>query len=257
MWGFRLISDRRHWASAIAVALAVASCGAARADDVNVAVAANFTDAANEIGALFAEKTGHKAVFSFGSTGQLYTQINQGAPFAVFLAADQARPAKAVEEGFGVAGSVFTYATGKIVLYSTDPELVKGEDTLKTAGFEKIAIANPETAPYGTAAVEAMKALGVYDALAAKIVQGTNIAQTFQFVETGNAEIGFVALSQVATSEAGSRWIVPDELYSPIAQDAVLLKGGDGNEAATAFIAFLKGPEANAVKEKYGYGTGD
>ncbi len=231
--------------------------GAAQAGEVTVAVAANFTDAAKDMAALFEKATGNKAVFSFGSTGQLYTQITQGAPFDVFLAADQARPEKAIAGGLAVPGSRFTYATGRIVLFSRDKALVKGPETLKSGGFAKIAIANPVTAPYGAAAVEAMKALGVYETLKPKIVQGGNIAQTYQFVETGNAELGFVALSQVVRNSEGSRWIVPQNLYKAIAQDAVLLKNGAGNAAATAFIAFLKGPEARKVKETYGYGAGD
>lgn len=227
----------------------------AQADQTNVAVAANFTDAAKDIAGLFAKQTGHEAVLSFGSTGQLYTQVTQGAPFEVFLSADDVRTGTAIDEGFGVAGTDFTYAIGKIVLWSANADLVKGEETLKAGAFDKIAVANPETAPYGAAAVEAMKALGVYDALSAKIVQGNNIAQTYQFVETGNAELGFVALSQVAASDAGSRWVVPGEFYEPIAQNVVLLKTGENNAAARAFIDFLKGPSAAAVIEKYGYGT--
>lgn len=228
----------------------------AHAAEVKVAVAANFTEAAKEIGVLFEKETGHKAVFSFGSTGQLYTQITQQAPFEVFLAADQARPEKAVKEGFAVPDSRFTYATGKIVLFSKTPDLVKDEATLKDGKFNKIAIANPKTAPYGAAAVEAMKALGVYDALSDKIVQGNNIAQTYQFVDSDNAELGFVALSQVAAKKDGSRWIVPEDLYATIAQDAVLLKSGEKNGAAVAFVDFLKGPKALEVKEKFGYGAG-
>jgi molybdate transport system substrate-binding protein len=229
----------------------------ALAGEAKVAVAANFTDAAKEIGALFTEQTGHIVRFSFGSTGQLFTQIAQGAPFEAFLAADQARSERAVAEGLAVAGSRFTYATGKIVLYSTDAALVTGAETLSGSAFAKVAIANPVTAPYGTAAVEAMTALGVHDALTDRIVQGTNIAQTYQFVATGNAELGFVALSQVANRADGSRWIVPEDLYAPIAQDAVLLTRGADNAAAVAFLAFLRGPEARAVKERYGYGAGD
>jgi len=228
-----------------------------QAAEVRVAVAANFTDAAKEIGALFEKKTNHKAVFSFGSTGQLYTQITQDAPFEVFLSADQERPKKAVSDNLAVPDSLFTYATGKIVLFSKDKGLVKGEAILKDGKFTKIAIANPTTAPYGAAAVETLKALGVYDTLSSKIVQGNNIAQTYQFVDTGNAELGFVALSQVAGHDDGSRWIVPEKLYTTIAQDAVLLKRGADNEAARAFVTFLKGPEARAVKEKYGYGPGE
>ncbi|MCB8836630.1 molybdate ABC transporter substrate-binding protein [Aurantimonas sp. VKM B-3413] len=228
----------------------------AHAASTSVAVAANFTEAAKEIAEAFHEKTGDTAELSFGSTGTLYAQISQAAPFDVFLAADDVRPEKAVTEGYGVKGTTFTYAIGKIVLYSADPELVMGEATLEKGAFDRIAIANPKTAPYGAAAIEAMRALNVYDELQPKIVQGTNIAQTHQFVMTGNAELGFVALSQVAGTEAGSRWEVPADLYRPIRQDAVLLKTGADNEAAQAFIDFLKGPEAGKIIARYGYGTG-
>jgi len=240
---------------AAAAAFAAMIAGPAAAGTVNVAVAANFSDAANEIAALFKASTGHDAVLSFGATGALYTQITQAAPFDILLSADNERPALAVAEGHGVAGTVFPYAIGKVVLYSTDPALVTGEETLRAGAFSHIAIANPATAPYGRAAVEAMTALGVYDAVAPKIVQGENITQTFQFVETGNAELGFVALSQIIATDAGSRWQVPEELYEPIRQDAVLLVHGANNEAALAFMDFLRGPEANAVIEKFGYGT--
>lgn len=248
---------RQRLAVTVVALAAVAVPTAARASEVKVAVAANFTSAAREIGTLFRNATGDRAVFSFGSTGQLYTQITQDAPFEVFLAADQARPKKTEANGYAVPGSRFTYATGKIVLFSMNRTLVTGAATLKEGKFAKIAIANPLTAPYGAAAVQAMKALGVYDALKGRIVQGTNIAQTYQFVHTGNAEVGFVALSEVVGRKEGSHWIVPEHLYSPIAQDAVLLKRGAGNAAARAFIAFLKGPQARAVEEKYGYGAGD
>ncbi len=228
----------------------------ALAGEARVAVAANFTAAAKEIAAAFRSKTGEDAVLSFGSTGQLYNQISQGAPFDVFLAADAKRPAMAVKGGQAVEGSEFTYAVGRIVLYSADPALVRGSGTLNAARFRKIAIANPKTAPYGAAAVETMKKIGVYDALRPKIVEGNNIAQTFQFVSSGNAELGFVALSEVAGREGGSRWVVPSGDYRPIRQDAVLLTGGADNEAATAFVAFLKGPEAARIMEKYGYAAG-
>lgn len=254
IWGNA--ADRLGRYFALALAAMFVGSSAVLAGEVKVAVAANFTEAANEIGAAFEKATGHKAVFSFGSTGQLYTQISQDAPFEVFLAADQERPKKGVDEGFAVADSLFTYATGKIVLFSKDKDLVKGDEILKSANFAKIAIANPATAPYGAAAIETMKKLGVYEALQPKIVQGNNIAQTYQFVETGNAEIGFVALSQVANHEEGSRWIVPEDTYSTIAQDAVLLKKGAENDAATAFMQFLRSDAAKAVKEKYGYGAG-
>jgi molybdate transport system substrate-binding protein len=228
---------------------------AASAETATVAVAANFTDAAKELGALYEKKTGDKIVFSFGSSGQLYTQISQAAPFDAFLSADQERPTKAVAAGYAVAGSDFTYATGRLVLFSADRALVTGADTLKKAAFDKIAIANPKTAPYGAAAVEAMKALGVYDAMMAKIVQGENITQTYQFVQTGNAQLGFVALSQVVDSSDGSRWVVPEKLHTRIAQDAVLLKHGESNKAARGFLAFLKSSQGRKVINKFGYNT--
>lgn len=242
-----------------ALALAV-SCASvpAWAGETLVAVAANFTAAANEIGAAFSKATGHAVTYSFGPTGQLYTQISQGAPFEVFLAADAARPEKAEKEGLAVDGSRFTYAVGKLVLWSADPAMVdaKGE-VLKAAPFDKIAIASPAAAPYGAAAVEAMKALGLFEALEPKIVQGSSISQTYQFVATGNAQVGFVALAQIVLEDEkigkGSRWMVPDDLYSPIVQDAVLLKTGADSEAAKAYTAFLRGPEAKAIIERYGY----
>lgn len=242
----------------LTVALASASAVAissAESANTNVAVAANFTQPAKEIAQLFELKTGHKAILSFGATGQFYTQITQAAPFQVFLSADDTTPKKLVAEKLAVSDSLFTYAIGKIVLFSKNAELVTGDQTLRDAQFKKMAIANPTTAPYGAAAIEAMKALGVHEALADKIVQGSNISQTFQFVDTGNAEIGFIALSQVIERPGGSRWVVPANLYTPIRQDAVLLTSGAGNEAARAFITFLKGAEATAVIEKFGYAT--
>ncbi|MFY9735009.1 MAG: molybdate ABC transporter substrate-binding protein [Rhodoplanes sp.] len=237
----------------IAIIAAVVG-GNAHAGETNVAVAANFTDAAKEIAATFKAKTGHQAVLSFGSSGQLYTQITQGAPFQIMLSADDERPTKLVADGLAVADSRFTYAIGKLALWSKTKDYVKGEETLKAGAFAKLAIANPTAAPYGAAAIDTLKALKLYEALQPKIVQGNNIAQTFQFIDTGNAELGFVALSQLAGEPAGSRWVVPQTLYTPIRQDAVLLKKGAGNEAAAAFLAFLKGPEARAIIEKFGYG---
>ncbi len=241
----------RHFILAIATTTLLAS--SAHADSVNVAVAANFTDAANEIAAVFAQASDHEAILSFGATGQFYTQITQGAPFQILLAADDERPTQAVEEGYGVDGSVFTYAIGQLVLYSIEDGKVTGPETLETGDFQQIAIANPETAPYGKAAVETMEALGVYENLRSKIVQGQNIGQAYQFVETGNAEVGFVALGQVSQTDAGSRWLVPQEHYEPIRQDAVLLKTGENNPAAAAFLEFLQGDEATAIIEKFGY----
>ena len=241
-------------AAALALCLTVAAMPA-KAGDTLVAVAANFAAAADEIAKAFTEATGHRVKYSFGATGQLYTQITQGAPFEVFLAADAARPELAEEEGYAVPGSRFTYAVGKLVLWSTDPAVIDAKGTvLKSGAFERLAIANPATAPYGAAAIEVLKALGVYDAVQPKIVQGSSIAQTHQFIATGNAELGFVALAQIVMDEKGSRWIVPDDLYAPIVQDAVLLQKGEANEVADVFLRFLRGPEAVAIIQRYGYG---
>ena len=240
-------------ALAAGIAAWVLTATSVPAAETNVAVAANFTDAAKEIAAAFKAKTGHEAVLSFGASGQFYTQITQGAPFQVLLSADDARPNKLIEDGLAVADSRFTYAIGKLVLWSKTPGLVKGEETLKAASFLKLSICNPAAAPYGAAAVQAMKALKIYEPLQPKLVEGATITQAYQFVETGNAELGFVALSQLTGPETGSRWLVPQELYSPIRQDAVLLKSGAGNGAATGFMAFLRGPEARAIILKYGY----
>lgn len=225
----------------------------AHAAQTVVAVAANFTEPATEIAALFAEATGHTAVLSFGATGQFYTQISQGAPFEVFLAADDIRPTQAVEEGFGVEGTVFTYAIGQLVLWSADPDLITGEETLTGGDFNNLSIANPETAPYGLAAIQTLESLDLLEEVQPKIVQGTSISQALQFIDTGNAELGFVALSQVIANETGSRWIVPAEYHAPIRQDAVLLETGADNEAAIAFLEFLQGPEAVEVIERFGY----
>jgi molybdate transport system substrate-binding protein len=239
--------------AALCAAAYVLATPNAFAGSTNVAVAANFTDAAKEIAAKFKATTGHDAILSFGASGQFYTQIKESAPFQVFLSADDERPKKLVDEGLAAPESRFTYAIGKLVLWSKDPNTVKGEETLKANAFNKLSIANPTAAPYGAAAVETLKALKLYDAVQPKIVMGNTISQAFQFADTGNAELGFVALSQLTGNAGGSRWMVPQNLYSEIRQDAVLLKSGAGNEAATAFMTFLKGPEARAVIEKYGY----
>ena len=248
-------SRRAALAALLAVVLGVP--GAVRAGEARVAVATNFRTAAIEIGRAFRAATPHVAVFSFGSTGQLYAQISQGAPFDVFLAADQARPAKAVEEGFAVPASRFTYALGRIVLFSMDETLVTREATLRSGKIARLAIAEPALAPYGAAAVEVLQALDVHDVLRDRIVRGINVAQAYQFVHSGNADAGFVALSQVALHAGGSRWIVPRGLHAPIAQDAVVLRRGAGNAAALAFVQFLQGPEAGSVRQKYGYGRGN
>lgn len=225
------------------------------AREVLVAVAANFIEPARAIAAQFERTSPHRVVLSFGSTGQFYAQIVQNAPFEVFLAADRSTPARAERDGYAIGGSAFTYAIGRLVLYSGRAGLVQGEATLRGSGFSKLAIANPATAPYGSAAVETLQALDLYDVLRTKIVQGNNIAQAFQFVDTGNAEIGFIALSQIARASGGSRWIVPENLHQPLAQDAVLLKAGAGNDGAREFLDFLEGTEARAVIESFGYAT--
>jgi molybdate transport system substrate-binding protein len=225
----------------------------AQAGQTHVAVAANFTEPAQEIAALFKQKTGDEAVLSFGASGAFFTQITHGAPFEVFLSADEARPKAAAEQGFAVTDTRFTYAIGNLVLWSRVVDVTNGEAALKAGNFAKLSIANPIAAPYGTAAVETMKALRVYDALKPKIVQGNSIAQAFQFVDTRNAEVGFVALAQLYSVTAGTRWEVPSSLHAPIRQDAVLLKTGADSEASKAFLAFLKGPEAAAIIERFGY----
>ena len=226
----------------------------ALAAEVKVAVAANFAEPAQEIAKRFKARTGHEATLSFGSSGQFYAQIANGAPFGVFLSADRDRPEKAEAEGLGVVGTRFTYATGRLVLYSRTPGLVDGRGAVLRSGrFRKLAIADPKTAPYGVAAVEAMRQLGQYDALSPKLVQGSSITQAYQFVQSGAAELGFVALSQTAGETGGSRWLVPASLHAPIDQQAVLLKPGANNAAARAFLAFLKGAEAKAVIRRYGY----
>jgi molybdate transport system substrate-binding protein len=235
-------------------ALALLGSGAAGAAETHVAVAANFTEPAKEIAALFKAKTGDDAVLSFGASGPFYEQIAQGAPFQVFLSADAKRPKQAEDAGLAAPGSRFTYAVGKLALWSKSLDVSKGDEALKANAFAKLSIANPDAAPYGAAAIETLKALKLYDAVQPKIVQGNSIAQAFQFVDTGNAELGFVALSQLARVTEGTRWLAPQNLYTPIRQDAVLLKSGADDPVAKAFLAFLKGPEARAVIEKYGYG---
>ncbi|RTL54356.1 MAG: molybdate ABC transporter substrate-binding protein [Rhodocyclaceae bacterium] len=237
--------------------------GIAQADEISVAVAANFTEPMKKIAAEFEKTSGHKVALSFGSTGKFYSQIKAGAPFEVLVAADDETPLKLEQEGAAVKGSHFTYAIGKLVLWSAKEAVVddKGE-VLKKSGFDHLALANPKLAPYGAAGIETLKSLGAYDAVAPKIVQAENIAQTYQFVATGNALIGFVALSQVIGEDgkvkSGSVWIVPEKLYTQIRQDAVLLQngasGGKDKAAAQALLKFLKSPFASKVIASYGYG---
>lgn len=218
------------------------------AGTARIAVAANFTAVAEDLARRFEAQSDHKIVLSFGSTGQLYAQIWQGAPFDAFLSADVARADKAIAQGLGVASSEFVYALGRLALYS--PGRVADAAAL-SGDYQKLAIADPLTAPYGKAAHEVILALGLGDAVASKLVQGETISQTLQFVESGNAELGFVALSQVIGKDGV--WLVPEALHEPIAQGAVLLKQGEGNEAAETFLDYLRTKEAVAVIKAAGY----
>ena len=229
----------------------------ARAAEVKVAVAANFSVPMQKIAQAFEQDTGHQAVLSSGSTGNFYAQIRNGAPFQLLLAADDETPLKLEQEGLGVPGSRFTYATGQLVLWSPQPGLVddKGE-VLRSGRFQRLALANPKLAPYGAAAIETLTGLGLLAELRPRLVQGDNIAQTYQFVASENAPLGFVALSQVYADgrvSRGSAWIVPARLHAPIRQDALLLTAGKDNPAATALLAYLKGEKARALIRGFGY----
>lgn len=227
------------------------------AAEVSVAVAANFAAPMKIIAQEFERTTGHKAVLSFGGTGQFYAQIKNGAPFAVLLAADTLTPAKIEKEGLGVQGTTFTYAIGQLVLWSKKPGLVDDQgEILKTGNFSKIAIANPKLAPYGSAAIEVLNRMGIMSQVRPKIVEGSNIAQAYQFVFSENASLGFVAMSQVYEDgklKQGSGWIVPAKMYSPIKQDAILLNSGRNNPAAIALMTYLQSEAAKAVIHKFGY----
>ena len=246
---------RLHRLLALTAALAFTTL--ARADVVQVAVAANFTAPARALAEVFARTTGHEARLSFGATGAFYTQIKNGAPFDVLLAADDERPARLEKEGDTVAGSRFTYATGQLVLWSAKPGFVDDQGAvLKGGQFGKIAIANPKNAPYGAAAVEAMNKLGLAAALQPKLVTGESIGQTYNFIATGNAELGFVALAQVLEGgklKSGSMWVVPAQYHAPIIQDAVILNRAASNPAAKAWMELLKTPQSKALIRSYGY----
>jgi len=225
--------------------------------EVSVAVAANFTAPMNAIAAEFTKDTGHQARLAFGGSGKFYAQIKNGAPFQMLLSADDETPARLAQEGLADPASRFTYAIGTLVLWSAQPGVVDAKgDVLKKNQFNKLALANPKLAPYGKAAVEVLTGMGMLEALRPKFVQGENIAQTFQFASTGNAELGFVALSQVMKDGkigSGSAWIVPAKLHTPIRQDAVILAAGKNNAAAEALMKYLKGDKAKAIIKSYGY----
>ncbi len=224
---------------------------------VRVAVAANFLQPMQEIAARFSRETGHSVLLTSGSSGKFYAQIKNGAPFGIFLSADADKPARLEREGLAVAGSRFTYAQGALALWSADPGLIRdGAEILRRAGFRHLALANPRLAPYGVAALETMESLEVRQRLAGKFVRGENIAQTYQFVATGNAELGFVAVSQITAEgklRGGSAWLVPPGLHRPILQDAVLLLPARDNPAARALLEYLRTEAAGAVITRYGY----
>ena len=252
------VVDVRCWRALAAIALAGVA-GLCHAADVRVAVAANFSAPMREIAAAFEQTSGHTVQISSGSTAKLHAQISNGAPFQVLLAADAATPAKLERDGGAVAGTRFTYAIGKLVLWSRNTALVDADGSVLNdpSRIERLAIANPKLAPYGAAALQVLHALGLEERLAAKIVQGENIGQAWQFVATGNAPLGFVALSQVMRAgriSEGSSWIVPQRLYAPIAQDALLLNAGAQAPAARALLAFLRGPQARTIIASFGYG---
>lgn len=236
----------------------VAAAMPARADDVTVAVAANFAGPMAKIGEGFTSATGHTLKVSTGATGKFYAQIVAGAPFQVLVGADEHTPRRLIAEGHAVAGSSFTYAIGRLVLWSAQPGFVDDQGAvLATGRFARLAVANPKIAPYGQAAVEVLKARGLTEAVTPRLVTAESIAQAYQFVGTGNAELGFVALSQVAVPGKpviGSYWLVPPAMYGAIRQDAVLLKPGEGSAAAAALLAYLKSAPAKAVIQAYGYG---
>jgi len=247
------------WRVATVTAVLLAVSGAkALAGEVAVAVAANFADAARHIASRFEETTGHTLTMSVGSTGMLFSQIENGAPFDVLIAADSERPARAEREGLAVPGTRFTYATGRLVLWSVTPGLFEdGDMYVRTLSFSRVAIANPGTAPYGAAARQVLQHLGVWEQARPRLVQGENVAQTFQFAATGNADAGFVALSQVMSwpGEPGTVWEIPPDYYRPIIQQAVLLENGADNPAARAFLDFLTSAAAREDIAGYGYGV--
>jgi molybdate transport system substrate-binding protein len=229
----------------------------AQAAEAQVAVAANFAEPIKAVAAVLQKTTGHTLKISTGASGAFYTQIRNGAPFDVFLSADNERPGLLEQEGLAQPGTRFTYATGKLVLWSAKTGRVDNQGALlKSADLGKVAYANPKTAPYGAAAVQVLDKLGLKDALTPKLVQGESIGQTFGFVITGNADVGFVAMSQVLEGgrlKAGAMWLVPQAHYDPIRQDAVLLKRGAANEAALALLKLLQSPNIKDLIRSYGY----
>ncbi len=230
--------------------------GAGESEKVHVAVASNFLNPLKEIAQHFKQDTGNTLILISGSTGKLYAQARHGAPFDILLAADENRPALLEREGVGVKGTRFTYAVGALVLWSLDPDKVQGEESLTQMDKGKLAIANPKTAPYGRAAKQTLERLGLWQKLRPFLVRGENIAQTLQFVATGNAALGFIAKSQVEDPRfklKGSRWEIPADHHEPVLQQAILLKPGLSNSSAKQFLKFLKGQVSKKIIQSYGY----
>jgi molybdate transport system substrate-binding protein len=247
-----------RWMIFTTLALLTVISSPAHAGEVHVAVASNFIGPLKAIKARFEKDSAHRMVIISGSTGKLYAQIKHGAPFDLLLAADSLRPRLLEEEGLAVPGSRFTYAVGRLTLWSRDPDQINGTgaEIFQQQPFNHLAMANPKTAPYGRAALQVLRKLGVWDQVRDKVVQGENIGQTFLFVATENADLGFVALSQTRDTKnkfKGSQWDVPKKLYDPIFQDLVLLKRARGNSSAHALVKFLRGPEAKKIIADYGY----
>ena len=246
----------------VIISISAVACATAKAEEVTVAVAANFAAPMQKIAQAFEQDTGHKALLAFGATGKFYAQIKNGAPFAVLLSADDETPARLEKEGVAIAGTRFTYAIGRLALWSKNPLLVddKGQVLLSNAtdknSFKKIAIADPKLAPYGAAAIEVLGRMDALAKLTPKLVQGDSIGQAFQFVMTENAELGFVALSQISIDgriTQGSAWVVPQNLYTPLKQEAVLLPLGKNNAAALALMKYMRTDRAQAIIRAYGY----
>ncbi len=235
--------------------------GIAQADEVHVAVAANFTEPMQQIASAFERETGNTVKASFGSTGLLYAQISNGAPFEILLAADSATPRKLVAQGLAIASSEFPYAIGRLVLWSAKTGMVDARGAVLRSGkFSHLAYCDPKLAPYGAAAVAAMRSLAAYGALKPRLVEGQSISQAYQFVASGAADLGFVAMSQTfrrGRLRSGSAWIVPQERYPPIRQDAVLLRAAVDHRAAAAFLRFLHSSRARAIIRDYGYGLSE
>lgn len=253
-----MTSGKLNWLSAVGAFLLGAVAGSVNAGEVNAAVAANFTAPVQQIVEQFQKETGHTVKLSFGSSGKLYAQIKESAPFDVFLAADEKNPKLLEQDGLAVADTRFVYALGKLVLWSAQPGFVDDKGAVLSAGnYSKLAYADPKLAPYGLAAQEALQKMNLWDKVQSKLVTGESIAQTYQFAASGNVELAFIALSQITKDgkiTEGSWWIVPADMYNPIKQAAVQLTAAKDKVAAQAFLQFLKSEKAVAIIRSFGYG---